>query len=81
MFFVSWQEFAEQSENIFHNSDRRSDLDKAYKVIAQCLFNEVARISSEHLKTPRHVVMFENFHRIHGEFITYTWLRKTCNGT
>ncbi|XP_067944096.1 exocyst complex component 1-like [Watersipora subatra] len=65
-FVHSFEEFAEQSESIFHNSDRRSDLDKAYKVIAQCLFNEVARIASEHLKTPRHVVMFENFHRIHA---------------
>jgi len=62
-----FQEFAEQSESIFHNSDRRSDLDKAYKVLAQKLFTEVARIASEHLKTPRHVIMFENLHRIHGE--------------
>lgn len=61
-----FQAFGEESENIFRDSDRRSDLDKAYKVLSQCLFNEVGRIASEHLKTPRHVIMLENFHRING---------------
>ena len=66
LLLIFCQAFAEESENIFRDSDRRSDLDKAYKMLSQRLFNEVARIASEHLKTPRHVIMLENFHRING---------------
>ena len=76
LLLIFCQAFAEESENIFRDSDRRSDLDKAYKMLSQRLFNEVARIASEHLKTPRHVIMLENFHRINGLLSLYVWLAK-----
>ena len=76
LLLIFCQAFAEESENIFRDSDRRSDLDKAYKMLSQRLFNEVARIASEHLKTPRHVIMLENFHRINGLLFLYLWLAK-----
>lgn len=60
----------EQSENIFRNYNcaRRVELDRAYKQITESLFTAVARIAAEHQKTPTHVVMMENFHRINGKY-------------
>ena len=38
-------------------TDRRSDLDKAYKILINALFDSINRLSEEHPKTPRSVVL------------------------
>jgi hypothetical protein len=50
------QDFARTAEGIFRNSDRRTDLDKWYKIIMLAMFEAIPRIASEHTKTPSQVV-------------------------
>ena len=52
-----FQDFANQAENIFRGSERHTDLDKAYQRLVRAIFDNILRISSEHLKTPREVIM------------------------
>ncbi|XP_077983719.1 exocyst complex component 1-like isoform X2 [Glandiceps talaboti] len=63
-FVYKFEEFAEQAETIFKGSDRRGDLDKAYTKLIQAIYESVERVAIEHNKTPRDVVMFENFHHL-----------------
>ena len=49
--------FAEKAESIVMGTDRRSDLDKAYKILINALFDSINRLSEEHPKTPRSVVL------------------------
>ena len=51
------KEFAEISEIVFKNSDRRTDLDKAYHQLIRVVFENVERMAVEHQKTPHAVVM------------------------
>jgi len=43
---------------IFRGSERRADLDKAYGILVDAIFSEVARVAAESQKTPREVVFF-----------------------
>ena len=43
---------------IFKGSVRRTDLDKAYVKLVTCLFDQIGRVASESVKTPREVVHF-----------------------
>ncbi|RMX37015.1 hypothetical protein pdam_00005051 [Pocillopora damicornis] len=56
-FVTKFEEFASISENVFKNSDRRNDLDKAYHSLIRVVFINVERMAEEHQKTPRAVVM------------------------
>ncbi|ELT89930.1 hypothetical protein CAPTEDRAFT_229168 [Capitella teleta] len=65
-FVHSFEDFAHQAENIFKNTSRRTDLDKAYARLVSTIFSEINRLAAESMKTPREVVLFENYHHIHA---------------
>lgn len=74
--FVSgFEEFAELAESIFRSAERRGDLDKAYTKLIRAVFINVEKVANESQKTPRDVVMMENFHRI---FATLSRLKISC---
>ncbi|XP_040190672.1 exocyst complex component 1 isoform X4 [Rana temporaria] len=74
--FVSgFEEFAELAESIFRGSERRGDLDKAYTKLIKAVFINVEKVANESQKTPRDVVMMENFHHI---LATLSRLKISC---
>ncbi|KAM4807666.1 exocyst complex component 1 [Rhinophrynus dorsalis] len=74
--FVSgFEEFAELAESIFRVAERRGDLDKAYSKLIKAVFINVEKVANESQKTPRDVVMMENFHHI---FATLSRLKISC---
>ncbi|XP_059845215.1 exocyst complex component 1 isoform X3 [Hypanus sabinus] len=74
--FVSgFEEFAELAESIFRAAERRGDLDKAYTKLIRAVYNNVEKVANESQKTPRDVVMMENFHHI---FSTLSHLKIAC---
>ncbi|XP_075052028.1 exocyst complex component 1 isoform X2 [Mixophyes fleayi] len=74
--FVSgFEEFAELAESIFRVAERRGDLDKAYVKLIKNVFINVEKVANESQKTPRDVVMMENFHHI---FATLSRLKISC---
>ncbi|XP_075895707.1 exocyst complex component 1 isoform X3 [Nelusetta ayraudi] len=74
-FVVGFEDFAELAETIFRNAERRGDLDKAYVKLINAVFMNVEKVASESQKTPRDVVMMENFHHI---FSTLSRLKISC---
>ncbi|XP_068717955.1 exocyst complex component 1-like isoform X1 [Montipora capricornis] len=74
-FVTKFEEFAVISESVFKNSDRRTDLDKAYHHLIRVVFVNVERMAEEHQKTPRAVVMMENYHHL---FRVLTRLKIIC---
>uniref|UniRef100_A0A4W4GW16 Exocyst complex component 1 n=1 Tax=Electrophorus electricus TaxID=8005 RepID=A0A4W4GW16_ELEEL len=74
-FVTGFEEFAELAETIFRNAERRGDLDKAYAKLIQAVFQNVEKVASESQKTPRDVVMMENFHHI---FSTLSRMKISC---
>ncbi|XP_062251795.1 exocyst complex component 1 isoform X6 [Platichthys flesus] len=75
LFVTGFEEFAELAETIFRNAERRGDLDKAYVKLIRAVFMNVEKVASESQKTPRDVVMMENFHHI---FSTLSRLKISC---
>lgn len=63
-FVHNFDDFANQAENIFKGSERHTDLDRAYQKLVKAIFDNICRISGEHPKTPREVIMMENFHHM-----------------
>ncbi|KAK7097986.1 exocyst complex component 1-like isoform X2 [Littorina saxatilis] len=63
-FVHQFEEFANLAEAIFKGSDRRTDLNKAYSKLVHVLFEQIQKVAAEHQKTPREVVLMENFHKI-----------------
>ncbi|KAM9330411.1 exocyst complex component 1 [Gastrophryne carolinensis] len=74
-FVSAFEEFAELAESIFRGSERRGDLDKAYTKLIKAVFINVEKVANESQKTPRDVVMMENFHHI---FATLSRLKISC---
>ncbi|KAJ8333306.1 hypothetical protein SKAU_G00422020 [Synaphobranchus kaupii] len=75
-FVTGFEEFAELAETIFRNAERRGDLDKAYVKLIRAVYMNVEKVASESVrKTPRDVVMMENFHHI---FSTLSCLKISC---
>ncbi|KAM9143786.1 exocyst complex component 1 isoform 3-T4 [Pangshura tecta] len=74
-FVAEFEEFAALAESIFKNAERRGDLDKAYIKLIRSVFINVEKVANESQKTPRDVVMMENFHRI---FATLSRLKISC---
>uniref|UniRef100_A0A672RPL7 Exocyst complex component 1 n=1 Tax=Sinocyclocheilus grahami TaxID=75366 RepID=A0A672RPL7_SINGR len=74
-FVTGFEEFAKLAEAIFRNAERRGDLDKAYIKLMRAVFNNVEKVANESQKTPRDVVMMENFHHI---FSTLSSLKISC---
>uniref|UniRef100_A0A668ARH1 Exocyst complex component 1 n=1 Tax=Myripristis murdjan TaxID=586833 RepID=A0A668ARH1_9TELE len=74
-FVTGFEEFAELAETIFRNAERRGDLDKAYVKLIRAVFMNVEKVANESQKTPRDVVMMENFHHI---FSTLSRLKISC---
>ncbi|XP_060934255.1 exocyst complex component 1 isoform X2 [Limanda limanda] len=75
LFVTGFEEFAQLAETIFRNAERRGDLDKAYVKLIRAVFMNVEKVASESQKTPRDVVMMENFHHI---FSTLSRLKISC---
>lgn len=63
-FLASFEEFAQQAEAIFRQSERRADLDKWYTRLVRAMFDAIGRIALEHQRTPPEVVRLENFHQL-----------------
>ncbi|XP_038255038.1 exocyst complex component 1 isoform X1 [Dermochelys coriacea] len=74
-FVAEFEEFAALAESIFKNAERRGDLDKAYIKLIRSVFINVEKVANESQKTPRDVVMMENFHHI---FATLSRLKISC---
>ncbi|XP_041527465.1 exocyst complex component 1 isoform X3 [Microtus oregoni] len=74
-FVAEFEEFAGLAESIFKNAERRGDLDKAYTKLIRGVFVNVEKVANESQKTPRDVVMMENFHHI---FATLSRLKISC---
>ncbi|XP_056271155.1 exocyst complex component 1 isoform X3 [Pseudoliparis swirei] len=75
LFVTGFEEFAELAETIFRNAERRGDLDKAYVKLIRAVFVNVEKVANDSQKTPRDVVMMENFHHI---FSTLSRLKISC---
>merc|ERR1719391_2013808 len=65
-FVANFMEFAETTEKIFRDSDRKGDLEKWYLTLVTCMGESIVRIAQEHGKTPQAVVKMENYHRLHA---------------
>jgi len=65
-FVSNFYEFAQSTEMIFQNSDRRSDIEKWYLTIVTSIIDNIPRIAKEHQKTPQAVVKMENYHHLHS---------------
>ncbi|KAK3751247.1 hypothetical protein RRG08_024002 [Elysia crispata] len=74
-FVHNFEDFANLAEAIFRGSDRHADLDKAYTKLVGVVFEQIDRVANEHQKTPKEVVLMENFHRL---FSTLSHLKNAC---
>ncbi|XP_059178950.1 exocyst complex component 1-like isoform X1 [Physella acuta] len=74
-FVHNFEEFTNLAENIFKGSDRHADLDKAYTKVVRIIFEQIVRVAQEHQKTPKEVVLMENFHRM---FSILSHLKNPC---
>ncbi|KAJ8397533.1 hypothetical protein AAFF_G00438090 [Aldrovandia affinis] len=74
-FVTGFEEFAQLAETIFRNAERRGDLDKAYVKLIRAVYMNVEKVANESVKTPRDVVLMENFHHI---FSTLSRLKISC---
>lgn len=60
------EKFFKASENIFRGSERRGEIDKAYKNIIKVLMVKIEEVAEENDKPPPEIVMFENYHYLHS---------------
>jgi len=65
-FVSNFLEFSQNTEVIFRNSDRRTDIEKWYLTLVTSMMDNIPRIAKEHQKTPQAVVKMENFHHLHA---------------
>ncbi|XP_048772233.1 exocyst complex component 1-like isoform X2 [Ostrea edulis] len=65
-FVHNFEDFANQAESIFKLSDRHTHLDKSYKTLVVVIYEQIARVANESQKTPKDVVMMENFHHMYS---------------
>jgi len=63
-FVHDYENFLELSENIFRDSTRRSNIDKAYKDIMQAVLASIEAVAQQSDKTPSSVVEFQNYHHL-----------------
>ncbi|XP_074649870.1 exocyst complex component 1-like [Tubulanus polymorphus] len=63
-FVKNFEEFANQAEIIFKNSERHTDLEKAYIRLVNTIFQQIAKLAAEQQKSPQEVILMENFHRM-----------------
>ena len=56
-----FEDFAEHSERIVMAADRRTELDKAYQVLLEKVFQTIDRVALEHPKTPHDVIKFGTY--------------------
>lgn len=55
-FFLVFQYFAKTAEQIFKETERRTDLDKWYVKLINAMFETIHSVSNEHPKTPAEVI-------------------------
>ena len=60
------EKFFNASEAIFCGSERRAEIDKAYKNIIAELVKKIEFVAEENDKPPPETVMFENYHYLHS---------------
>ncbi|XKL61796.1 hypothetical protein PGB90_001629 [Kerria lacca] len=65
-FVSNFEEFANTAENIFKNTERKTDLDKWYVRLMSTIFETIQNIAAEHPKTPPEVIKMENFHHLYA---------------
>jgi len=65
-FVLNFEEFAQHAGAIFHGSERKNYLDKWYVKLVGSMFEAIPRIAKEQSKTPKEVVMMENFHHLYA---------------
>lgn len=65
-FVLNFEDFAQQAGAIFQGSERRNYLDKWYVKLVEAMLATIPRIAAEQSKTPREVVMMENFHHLYA---------------
>ena len=51
------QDFANLAQATFKNSDRHTDLNKAYARVVRVIFKQIEQVAFGHQKTPREVVL------------------------
>ncbi|XP_050532723.1 exocyst complex component 1 isoform X2 [Daktulosphaira vitifoliae] len=65
-FVANFEYFAKTAEQIFKETDRRTDLDKWYVKLISAMFDTIILVSNEHPKTPAEVIRMENFHHLYA---------------
>ncbi|CAI6347743.1 unnamed protein product [Macrosiphum euphorbiae] len=65
-FVANFEYFAKTAEQIFKETERRTDLDKWYLKLLTVMFETIHSIASEHPKTPSEVIRMENFHHLYA---------------
>ncbi|KAK7605519.1 hypothetical protein V9T40_007377 [Parthenolecanium corni] len=65
-FVSNFEDFAKTAENIFRNTERRTDLDKWYVKLMTTIFETIQNIAGDHPKTPPEVIKMENFHHLYA---------------
>ncbi|XP_012556350.1 exocyst complex component 1 isoform X1 [Hydra vulgaris] len=60
------EQFFKSSENIFHGSERRGEIDKAYQKLINVLVDKIYSVAETNDKPPPEIVMFENYHYLHS---------------
>ncbi|CAK8673605.1 unnamed protein product [Clavelina lepadiformis] len=63
-FVQDFEDFVELAESIFRDSERRSDIDKAYKELTKAVLAAIDRVAADSPKIPPEVVKFENYHHL-----------------
>lgn len=53
-----FEDFAERAERIVMAADRRTELDKAYQLLIEALYQAIDRVAIDHPKTPCDVIKF-----------------------
>lgn len=66
------KEFANTAENIFKNTERKTDLDKWYVRLMSTIFETIQNIAAEHPKTPPEVIKMGNFLIFHHKINYFT---------
>lgn len=58
------KDFAKTAENIFRNTERRTDLDKWYVKLMTTIFETIQNIAGDHPKTPPEVIKMGMLNRV-----------------
>ena len=67
---AQFKSLAQHCEELFTNSERRTDLEKWHEKLIDALFKGINGVAdSSYSKSPSSVVRFENFHQVYRKFL------------